>query len=109
MTESILVSNFSSSPFGRYPSDSAHNGAAFRRERLLPALAKGGVVEVDMDTKMARGYEYGSSFLHEAFGGLVLHEGWTYDGLKAVLKIKTKHLDVEEEVWEYISHPEDYI
>lgn len=64
--------DFSRTPFGRYPSDGDFNAQKFREEVLKPALLKAGskgeTVVIDF-SKVALGV--GSSFLEEAFGGLV--------------------------------------
>lgn len=63
--------NFSRYPAGRYRADGPYNGEKFREEFLIPALSeaidKGEKVKVELDG--VRGYN--SSFLEEAFGGLV--------------------------------------
>lgn len=62
-----IARDFSPVPAGRYRSDGAHSGEVFREEHLRPALTKAEIVKVVLDG--AEGY--GSSFLEEAFGGLV--------------------------------------
>ena len=65
-----VARNFTPYPVGRTRSDGRHSGEAFRDDYLVPAL-KAGAVTVAMDG--AKGY--GSSFLEEAFGGLVRLRG----------------------------------
>jgi hypothetical protein len=62
-----IADDFSTVPLGRFPDDSPFNGTTFREIWLIPALAKYQSIEVDLD----RAEGYGSSFLEEAFGGLV--------------------------------------
>lgn len=62
-----IAKDFSRVPAGRYYSDGPFSGERFRKEKLEPPLLNGDRVEVIFDG--ARGY--GSSFLEEAFGGLV--------------------------------------
>lgn len=59
--------DFSRYPAGRYMTDGPYSGEEFREKHLIPALSESGKVIVEFDG--ARGY--GSSFLEEAFGGLV--------------------------------------
>ena len=59
--------DFSRAPIGRYESDGPYNGAKFRDKLLKPALDTGELVKIIIDD--AEGY--GSSFLEEAFGGLI--------------------------------------
>lgn len=69
MTEKLIkiATDFSRTPGGRYRSDGPASGEEFREDILIPALSHGDTVTIDLDG--ARGYP--SSFLEEAFGGLV--------------------------------------
>lgn len=67
MTTIRIAEEFSRLPGGRYPEDGDGNGTDFREEFLVPALDKGEIVTVVLDG--TRGYP--SSFLEEAFGGLI--------------------------------------
>ncbi len=62
-----IAKQFSSTPGGRFYTDGPYSGQKFRDEVLVPALKTGDRVEVVLDG--VRGY--GSSFLEEAFGGLI--------------------------------------
>lgn len=61
----ISVASFSREPVGRYLTDGAQSGQAFRERVLLPALLAAELVTVDLDGTEG----YGSSFLEEAFAG----------------------------------------
>jgi hypothetical protein len=69
--ETILVVKHAPAPGGRYVSDGLFSGEWFREEVLRPAVShaieSGEKVRVDLDGAPG----YGSSFLEEAFGGLV--------------------------------------
>lgn len=68
MTKQIsVVEDFHPFPAGRYVDDGDGNGTRFREEFLLPYLKSGQSLIIDLDA--APGYP--SSFLEEAFGGLV--------------------------------------
>lgn len=62
-----IAKHFSDVPSGRYKSDGPSNGEAFREDFLKGALEKFDRVIIELDG--AEGY--GSSFLEEAFGGLI--------------------------------------
>lgn len=62
-----IAKDFSEEPIGRFPTDSDFNGQRFREEFLIPALSKFDKVIIQLDGTEG----YGSSFLDEAFGGLV--------------------------------------
>jgi len=75
MSDSELLINvateFSAYPAGRDDGDGPFNGAKFRKDILEPrlrgAIAKNDVLVVSLDGVRS----FGSSFLEEAFGGLV--------------------------------------
>lgn len=72
-----VVKDFNKRPYGRYPEDGDGCGQYFR-DFLVSELKKYDQVHVVLD-----GYNrYGRSFLDEAFGGLIRHEGFKYDDLK---------------------------
>ncbi len=62
-----IAKDFSRYPAGRYESDGDYNGEKFRTTFLLEPLKQKTHVKIIFDG--ARGY--GSSFLEEAFGGLI--------------------------------------
>lgn len=68
-----IARNFSKYPAGRYKADGRFSGERCRRELLVPALRGTDVVVVDLNGTLG----YGSSFLEEAFGGLVREEGFS--------------------------------
>lgn len=93
-----IAEEFSKAPAGRYIADGPYSGQGFRQEILVPALRADGEVVVELD-----GVEgYGSSFLEEAFGGLVREEGFSAEQLGARLKISTVDISWEREIWAYI-------
>ena len=68
MKQSInIAKEFSRYPAGRYESDGDYNGEKFRTNFLVEPLKQKAHIKIIFDG--ARGY--GSSFLEEAFGGLV--------------------------------------
>lgn len=77
-----IARDFSKFPEGRLLSDGEHSAEAFRDNILAPAIAGGGMVVVELDG----GLGYGSSFLEEAFGGLVTKHGLDCQNLELVSK-----------------------
>lgn len=76
MTTSINIArDYSRYPGGRYPQDGAGNGTTFREDFLLPIVRRGETADIVLDG--AAGYP--SSFLDEAFAGLVRKHGFTPD------------------------------
>ena len=79
-----IAKDYSETPLGRYPADGDYNGTRFRDEVLRPALQAEDEVIVDIDDVEG----YGSSFLDEAFGGLVREGYFDAKDLQGRLKIK---------------------
>ena len=93
-----IEKQFSKYPAGRYKADGPYSGERFRDDFLLPALkTQGGRVVVELDG--ARGY--GSSFLEEAFGGLV-RAGFTAEQLLDRLHLQSQDVSLLDEIREYI-------
>jgi hypothetical protein len=96
----LVAKDYSPEPAGRFPSDGPNNGERFRKKFLVPRLKKREIpLIVDFDETEG----YGSSFLEEAFGGLVRVEGFTASSLRNILRIESKEdPSVIEEIWLYI-------
>ena len=92
-----VLRNFSENPAGRYVTDGPNSGERFRDELLLPALRENTRVTVDLDGALG----FGSSFLEEAFGGLV-RAGFRAKDLHEKLEILTKVSTYKNRVWRYI-------
>lgn len=92
-----LAQEFSPCPAGRFSSDGPYPGAAFRDIFLLPAIQSNEKVVVDFaGTEMA-----GSSFLEEAFGGLV-RAGLPEALLQKKLELNSPRPSDLKRVWRYI-------
>lgn len=89
---------FSRFPAGRYSKDGPASGEEFRDRILLPLLNEGdGVIVVNLDDAIG----YGSSFLEEAFGGLV-RKGFAADSLLQIFDFVSEDLSLVDEIEEYI-------
>lgn len=95
--ELSVAKDFSEFPAGRYDADGPYPGQRFRRI-LVEKLRLGTSVTVSLDGTMG----YGSSFLEEAFGGLVRVEGFTVAQLTSKLKVIASDQSLVAEVWSYI-------
>jgi hypothetical protein len=101
MTKLISIArDFARSPSGRYRTDGPNSGERFREDFLYPELQKGPVV-VDLDGVLT----LGSSFLDEAFGGLVREKGMTPAQLRSVLSIRSRLETYANRIWSYIEDP----
>ena len=93
-TRIIIADEFSRYPAGRYQEDGKFNGTAFRKKCLVPALKKFDKVEVIFDGVAG----FGTSFLEEAFGGLVRCEGYSKEQLDNKLVILATEPELEDDV-----------
>ncbi|MDP1559249.1 MAG: STAS-like domain-containing protein [Nitrosomonas sp.] len=90
--------DFSRYPAGRYRSDGPYNGERFRDDFLIPALNnKADNIRIELDG--VRGYN--SSFLDEAFGGLV-NCGFPVKELLERLQFISQDKSLIEEIKGYI-------
>ena len=97
-----IARDFSEFPAGREREDGPNSGQRFREEILGPALRAtkpDDIVEVNLDGTMG----YGSSFLEEAFGGLVRNDGYTREVLSQKLIITDNRMIYQRMVWNYIA------
>ena len=91
-------------PGGRYRADGPHSGEEFREEQLVPALCNAAMY--DRVTVVFDGVAgFGSSFLEEAFGGLVRKHGMDREFLSRRLSINAD----EEGLKDYVLKAKEYI
>ena len=101
----IISTEFSPVPIGRHREDGDKSGEAFREDILYPkiceAMKKQELLEVDF-TGM---YGLSSSFLEEAFGGLVREKRLNPDDVLRTIKFlpENSHFDL------YINLTKEYI
>jgi hypothetical protein len=96
---------FSPYPGGRDRKDGKYNGTDFRENLLAPALKEFDEVTIIIDNAMG----YGSSFLEEAFGGLIRNHSFNLITLKRKMNIQYKRQVYEmfnDAIWEYIEEAE---
>jgi len=93
--------DFSETPLGRFPEDGPFSGQHFRDSLLVPALLGNEQVIVQIDDVEG----YGSSFLEEAFGGLVRKKHFSSTELLRKLIIETTSPGYglyKDVIWKYI-------
>lgn len=106
-TRYSIAKQFTLSPGHRYRARGTNSGEEFREDVLVPMVRAGaGKVVIDLDGTIG----YGSSFLEEAFGGLVRREKWTakqfWDKFDIVSKDDTSYLF---EVRQYVDDAARYV
>jgi len=95
----VIAKDFNSSPAGRYRDYGDFSGERFREDFLLPRLKKFERVIVDFDGLSG----VSSSFLEEAFGGLV-HCGYysPEELLEKLLLVGNDDFTIIPLVWKYV-------
>ena len=99
MTRSIVVArDFTRSPGGRTVDDGPYSGERFREELLVPALNEEGDLEIDLRGALT----FGSSFLDEAFGGLVRAHRFSPTDLRRRIRIRSDLQTYVTKIWSYV-------
>ena len=93
-----VATEFSEVPVGRFYGDGPDSGERFRDTLLEPALRDHDVVEVNLDGTDG----YGSSFLEEAFGGVVRKLGLTEAEAHRRIRLKSSDPSYVLEINDYI-------
>lgn len=97
-----VAKQYSRHPAGRVDADGPFNGKKFLERLLLPTFQRcreaGRTLRVELDGVAG----YGSSFLEEAFGGLVREAGLPANQILGTLQLVTEDDGLREEVLEYM-------
>lgn len=94
-----VAQDFTRFPSGRFKKNGETSGEAFRENFLEPILKEGQEVTVDLDGTIG----YGSSFLEEAFGGLIRALQTHPDKLKTKLHLSSSDPSLLEEIEGYMT------
>lgn len=86
-----IATDYSTSPAGRTPADGPYNGQRFRNDVLIPALREAVSAKTVLVVDLDGAFSYSSSFLEEAFGGLVRSGGFAPSEIKAHLQLQSKN------------------
>ncbi|MGQ3211613.1 STAS-like domain-containing protein [Shinella sp.] len=94
-----IADDFTKYPGGRYRKHGKGSGEEFRDDYLVPAIEKQEQLEIVLDGTAG----YSSSFLEEAFGGLV-RRGFRQDQLRQLLKFKANGAfkTYEGMIWKFV-------
>lgn len=101
----INVADFSKYPSGRDENDGKYNGEKYRKAVLMPAIKEALETGKTVCVSLRGVMSFGSSFLEEAFGGLVTEESISKSSLKKILRIdpgKPSFSRHERAIWNYI-------
>lgn len=100
----VKLADFSPQPFGRYPTDGPYSGQRFRREVLRPLFADSTIGKICVDFNGI--LPVGSSFLDEAFAGLVRNEGITVERVRDTLEIVSEFPFYRMQIEDYLREVE---
>ncbi len=100
MVNIVIARDFSKTPFGRFLADSPNSAERFRRDFLVPAFKSDDQQVVVDFTGIIHGI--GSSFLEEAFGGLVRKEGMPKSQVQKKLVIKSEMPFYRDQIFKFI-------
>lgn len=100
MTKTISIAkDFSRYPGGRFIKQGPWSGELFREQVLMPAINSGNKpVVIELDGTLG----YGSSFLEEAFGGLVRLKGVSAKTVLSTFEFITGDPSLIEEIISYV-------
>lgn len=93
-----IAKDFSRFPAGRFFSDGPYSGEKFREEFLIEPIKKGEEIVVDLDGVAG----YGSSFLEEAFGGVVRKLKLARAKVDEFIKVRSTDESLVAEVTSYM-------
>lgn len=93
-----IAKDFTRYPSGRYKKNGKTSGEEFRERFMEAAISGGQKVVVELDGTIG----YGSSFLEEAFGGLVRALNLKAGDLEERIELRTENSLLREEILQYI-------
>lgn len=93
-----VAKDFTRYPTGRFMKNGKTSGEEFREKHLIPAFTSNNKVCVELDGTIG----YGSSFLEEAFGGLVRKVNLDATQVHDKLTLISEDTSLIQEIKEYI-------
>ncbi len=93
-----IAKDFTRFPSGRFRKNGSTSGEAFRQDFLETPIRNGEQITVELDGTIG----YGSSFLEEAFGGLVRSLKIQAPKIKTLLTLESSDSTLVEEINGYI-------
>lgn len=93
-----VAKDFTRFPSGRYIRNGETSGEAFRERFLVPAIRNGEKITIELDGTIG----YGSSFLEEAFGGLVRSVRMKPEDLSRLMTLVSDDMTLLDEIKGYI-------
>ena len=85
----LKIKDFSACPGPRYVVEGEYSGEQYRGEILEPSLRECIQNDMTLTVDLDGTAGYGTSFLEEAFGGLIRKCNYEYSKIKSVLRLKS--------------------
>jgi hypothetical protein len=98
MTAINVSTDFTRFPSGRFKKNGSTSGEAFREQFLEKPISDGQKIVVVLDGTVG----YGSSFLEEAFGGLVRKLKVSADRVLSLLDFQASDTSLVDEIKQYV-------
>lgn len=99
-----IVNDFSPTPGPRYINEGKHSGELFRQNVLYPKVLEAIEKKIPFEVHLDGTAGYGTSFLEEAFGGLIRNNKLPYVKIKSLMKLVSEEEDyLIDDVNEYIN------
>jgi hypothetical protein len=98
MTAINVSTDFTRFPSGRFKKNGSTSGEAFREQFLEKPISEGQKVVVVLDGTVG----YGSSFLEEAFGGLVRKLKVSADRVLSLMDFQASDTSLVDEIKQYV-------
>jgi hypothetical protein len=98
MTAVNVSTDFTRFPSGRFKKNGTTSGEAFREQFLEKPISQGQRVVIFLDGTVG----YGSSFLEEAFGGLVRKLKMRADRVLSLLEFQASDSSLVDEIKQYV-------
>lgn len=103
MIQINIANDYSKTPGARYEREGSYSGEKFRTEILLPNLKKAVEQDCLLEVVLDGTAGFGTSFLEEAFGGLIRIDKIEFTQIKKTIKfISLEYPDYIEEINEYL-------
>ncbi|MBT3399664.1 MAG: STAS-like domain-containing protein [Rhodospirillaceae bacterium] len=98
VTRIHISEDFTDVPGPRFRHEGDFSGEQFRQDFLVPTLRIGEKTVIDLNDTEG----YGSSFLEEAFGGLIREEHFSLSTLKALIELMSRDETWIAQIWSYV-------
>lgn len=103
LIEIRIARDFSSTPGPRYVKEGEFSGELFRQTKLFPAIKRAISENKKLVVNLDGTAGYGTSFLEEAFGGLIREERLDHDKILDHLElISTEEEFLKEDIYQYL-------